>query len=309
MLIPMLLAAIISNFFPNALLIGNPLTALFTSKGTMCIVGIMLVFAGTQAEVSNLLPMLKRGGVLDAVKLLVGTAVGLLIMYIFGKKGILGISSLAWVACITSCNPGVYLALMNSCGDSIDQANFSLLNIIGLPFVPVCILGFAGGNGFDYKSIAATLIPFLVGMLLGCLDKNIRTFAENGNRTMLPFLGFCLGSSINLKLALTSWWQGIILFIVYMAVNWPLLLLIDKKLLKQRGHSSTAICCVAGLALTVPSLICDVDSSYKAYVSSSIAQLSFVVIISAIVTPFLINRITATKNLPDPSKIKGIEET
>lgn len=301
----MLLAAVINNAFPNALLIGNPLTAILTSKGTMCIVGIMLVFAGTQAEVSNILPMLKRGGVLDAVKLLIGVVFGFYIMYAFGKKGILGISSLAWVACITSCNPGVYLALMNSCGDDIDQANFSLLNIIGLPFVPVCILGFAGGNGFDYKSIVATLVPFLIGMLLGCLDKNIRTFAESGNRTMLPFLGFCLGSNINLKLALNSWWQGIILFIVYMAVNWPLLLLIDKKLLKQRGHSSTAICCVAGLALTVPSLICDVDNTYKAYVGSSIAQLSFVVVISAIVTPILINRVKSTKNPPDSKLNKG----
>lgn len=296
MVIPMAITALINTFMPSILQIGNPLTATFTGKGTMCVVGMMLVFTGIQIKPRQILLCLKRGGILSGIKVVIGIVFGILIMKLFGMDGIFGISTLAWVACLTSCNPGLYIALMNDYGDEIDRVNYVLLNVIGLPFIPVCILGFANGNGFDYKSVIATIVPLLIGMLLGCLDPKIRDFSEAGVKVLIPFMGFCLGANINLGLAIHSIGKGMLLFLVYMIFNFIPLYLIDTKALKQRGHSSAAISCVAGLAMTVPSLMAESDKSYLQYVNEATAQLAFVVVISGIVTPWLVRKIVNKKD-------------
>ena len=85
--------------------------------------------------------------------------------------------------------------------------------------------------------------------------------------------------------------KGILLFLVYIMINFIPLYLVDTKVLKQRGHSAAAISCVAGLAMTVPSLMAESDSSYLQYVNESTAQLAFVVVLSAIVTPWLVRKV------------------
>ncbi len=293
MLLPMLLASCINTFAPQLLQLGNPAAAIFTGNGTMTIVGAVLVFAGIQTRVSDVLPALKRGGILVGVKLLIDIAAGLLLMRYAGIQGILGIPAVAWIACLASCNPGVYIALMNQLGDRADKANFAILNIVGLPFVPVCILGFARGFSIDYMSILSTCAPFFIGMALGALDEEIHVFTKNGTALMLPFMGFCLGSGVNLVSALESWWLGLLLYVVYMLLQIPPLLFIDRKLLKQRGHAAVAICCIAGLSLTVPSIMAGSDAAYSPFVETATAQLSFVVVVSAFATPLLMKMLTA----------------
>lgn len=291
MLVPMAIAALINTFIPEVMAIGNPTSAIFSSYGTMCIVGILLVFTGIQFRVNQIPLVIKRGGVLIASKLIINIVIGIIIMKVFGLGGIFGISTLALVAAITSCNPGMYIALMKSYGDEIDIANFALLNLIGLPFIPICILGFAGGYGIDYKSIIATLIPILIGIILGSLDCDIREFVKDGTNVVIPFLGFCLGASINLKYAFSNIELGLILYAIFLIINYIPLLIIDKFILKQKGHASTAISCMAGLAITVPKLMAEVDSSYLLYVDSATSQIAFAVVISTIVTPILIKKI------------------
>ncbi len=292
MLIPMAIGAIINTFIPKAVQIGNPTTAIFSSNGTMCIVGIMIVFIGIQIKPNQLLLTIRRGGVLILTKLMISIISGLVIMNLFKLNGFWGISTLALVSCITSCNPGMYIALMEQYGDELDIANYAFLNLIGLPFVPICILGFAGGDGIDYKSIAATCIPFIIGMFLGCLDGSIREFTKSGASIMTPFLGFCLGSNINIITALSSYTVGIILLIIFLIINNIPMLFVDKVILKQKGYASTAICCVAGLAIAVPKLMGEIDTSYLPYVESAASQIAFVVVISTIITPILVKKLS-----------------
>lgn len=295
MLIPMFITALINTIFPQVLNIGNPLTAMFTSKGTMTIIGIMLFCMGIQIDLSQIKNMMKRGGVILGLKLVLNVFVGVAIIRYFGIDGFLGISATAWIACITSCNPGLYIALMQDCGDKIDKSTFILMNIVGLPFIPVCILSFASGGGLDINSLLATCTPFILGMLIGYLDSEIKEFTKDGVKFLLPFLGFCLGGGIDLKTVVHSWYHGMFLYLAYMLLNWPILLWVDRKILKQRGHSSTAICCVAGLSLTVPALMEGVSGAYAANTAMAVAQLSFVVFISAIITPVLVNMINKTE--------------
>lgn len=288
MLLPMAAAAVINTFCPQLMQIGNPFSAVFSNKGTMCVVGILLVFAGIQTHPEQLLQSLRRSGILVGLKLILNILLCTAALSLFGQEGFGGVSLLAFAAAITSCNPGVYIALMESLGDDIDKAGFALLNLVGLPFVPICILGFASGSGIDVMSIVATLLPFGLGMLLGVLDPEIRNFTKSGTPVLLPFLGFCLGSSIDLRLAFTACGSGLALFVLVSILNTVPLLAVDKLVLHQRGHCAAAICCVAGLSITVPSLMAQADASYLPYVESATAQIAFTVILSAVVTPVLV---------------------
>lgn len=288
MLVPMAIAAGINTFCPQIMQIGDPFSAVFSSKGTMCVVGILLVFAGAQTRPAQLVQSLRRSGILVGLKLILNILLCMAVLALFGQEGLGGISLLAFAAALTSCNPGVYIALMESLGDEIDKAGFAMLNLVGLPFVPICILGFAGGSGVDVMSIVATLLPFGFGMLLGTLDPDIRDFTKNGTAVLLPFLGVCLGSSIDLRLAFSACGSGLALFVLVSLLNTVPLLAVDKLVLHQRGHCAAAICCVAGLSITVPSLMAQTDASYLPYVKSAAAQVAFVVILSAVVTPVLV---------------------
>lgn len=288
MLIPMAIAAGVNTFCPQIMQIGDPFSAVFSSKGTMCVVGILLVFAGVQTHLAQLVQSLRRSGILVGLKLILNILLCMAVLALFGQEGMGGISLLAFAAALTSCNPGVYIALMESLGDEIDKAGFAMLNLVGLPFVPICILGFAGGSGVDVMSIVATLLPFGFGMLLGTLDPDIRDFTQNGTAVLLPFLGVCLGSSIDLRLAFSACGSGLALFVLVSLLNTVPLLAVDKLVLHQRGHCAAAICCVAGLSITVPSLMAQTDASYLPYVESAAAQVAFSVILSAVVTPVLV---------------------
>lgn len=288
MLLPMAVAAVINTFCPQLMQIGNPFSAVFSNKGTMCVVGILLVFAGIQTHPEQLMQSLRRSGILVGLKLLLNILLCTAALSLFGQEGFGGVSLLAFAAAITSCNPGVYIALMESLGDDIDKAGFALLNLVGLPFVPICILGFASGSGVDVMSIVATLLPFGLGMLLGVLDSDIRNFTKSGTPVLLPFLGFCLGSSIDLRLAFTACGSGLVLFVLVSVLNTVPLLAVDKLALHQRGHCAAAICCIAGLSITVPSLMAQADISYLPYVESATAQIAFTVILSAVVTPVFV---------------------
>ncbi len=117
MLIPMAVAAVVNTFFPQVMQIGNPFSAVFSNKGTMCVVGILLVFAGIQTRPVQLVQSLRRSGILVGLKLILNILLCTAALAMFGQEGLAGISILAFAAALTSCNPGVYIALMESLGD------------------------------------------------------------------------------------------------------------------------------------------------------------------------------------------------
>ena len=99
---------------------------------------------------------------------------------------------------MTSLLPAFYIGLMDAYGDDIDRAAYGLLNLISIPAVPICILSFENSGGLNYMALLASVVPFLLGMLLGNLDPAIRRLFAPAGTICLPFLGFTLGTSINL---------------------------------------------------------------------------------------------------------------
>ena len=198
MVVPMLLGAFINTFFPQVTGIGSFTTAIFTSAGANTAIGIQLFCLGTTLRFREIGGVVKRGGVLLISKFIIGAAIGIGVGKICGPEGLLGLSALAIISAVTNSNGSVYLALMNSYGDTVDQAAMPLLAINDGPMLTMIAMGAGGLADIPFMALVAAIGPILVGMILGNIDKDLSDFLAPAGSILLPFVGFCLGSGMNL---------------------------------------------------------------------------------------------------------------
>ncbi|MEY8748700.1 2-keto-3-deoxygluconate permease [Bacillales bacterium AN1005] len=307
LIVPMMLAAVINTVFPSFFQIGDPTTALFASKGTMVLIGMILLVSGTQLNLSQLLVTLKRAGVLCASRILISVLFGWAFVHFFGISGVGGVSAVAFIAVLTSCNPGLYLALMNTYGDDVDRAAFGILNLIAVPVIPVMILNSASGVGIDLLSVLATLVPFLVGILLGNLDANIQKMFAPGTLILLPFLGTSFRFNIDLRIAFQSSLSGLLVTVLFMLICMIPLIGVDRTILKRPGYAAAATCSVAGLSMVVPSMAAEFNAAYAPYVDTAIAQIAFAVILTSLTVPYIVKRLAGAGVKASIAAIKSSE--
>ena len=290
MLVPMLVTALINTFCPALLQIGGPTTALFSTAGTNTVIGLSLFITGTQFDMGDLAGMLKRGGTFTVVKLLVGFVAGVLLARLFGLDGVFGVSLLAIVATMVSCNPGLYLALVDQYGDKTDAVSFGLFSAICAPGYAVAIVGASSGIAFDPIIVVATLVPFLLGILLGNLDGGIKRLFAAGTPMILPFLGFCFGAGIDFRFVISAGLSGVALAMAFLVINIAILLPIDRLLLRRPGYASVAFNSVAGIAVAVPATAAALMPEFAPYVNVATAQIATAVIVTNLLTPVLTRR-------------------
>lgn len=295
LIVPMLAAAVINTFIPQVLRIGDPTTALFTNKGTMVLIGLILLVSGTQLNIAQLPVTLKRAGLICISRLLISWIAGWAFVHFLGIGGIAGISAVAFISVITSCNPGLYLALMETCGDEVDRSAFGILNLIAVPVIPVMILNSASGVGIDYLSVLATLLPFLIGIALGNLDGNIRKLFAPGTAILLPFLGTSFGSNIDLRVAFQSSLSGLLVTLLFFLICLLPLIGVERFVLKRPGHAAAATCSVAGLSMVVPAMAAGIDPAYAPYAETAVAQIAFAVILTSVTIPYIVKGLARRK--------------
>ena len=214
MVVPMLLGAFINTFFPQITGIGSFTTAIFTSAGANTAIGIQLFCLGTTLRFREIGGVVKRGGVLLISKFIIGAAIGIGVGKICGPEGLLGLSALAIISAVTNSNGSVYLALMNSYGDTVDQAAMPLLAINDGPMLTMIAMGAGGLADIPFMALVAAIGPILVGMILGNIDKDLSDFLAPAGSILLPFVGFCLGSGMNLTNIAKGGVQGILLGLI-----------------------------------------------------------------------------------------------
>lgn len=285
LLIPMLISALINTLFPDLwTTIGGTSMATFKG-GSLVIVGIILFALGADTNIKMLGKCLQRNGVLILAKIVLALVCGFLFTTVFGMEGIMGISAVAFMACICSTNPGVYIGLMQDYGDQIDMGNVPLMTIIsGVPLIPLLVLSSAGGVSFDIMSIITVLLPYVLGLVLGNLDPKLAKMYNPISNILLPFLGFNFGSSINLIAAAKAGVGGIILGVLFVAVNALVLITVDKAVNKRPGYAGAAMCSVAGFAVAVPSLLGEAFAQYQA---AAVSQVALCMVVSCILNPFI----------------------
>lgn len=285
MLVPMLTTALINTFIPGVLKIGNPTTALFTFSGTMTFIGMLLFVSGSQLNVRQIGNTLKRGALFVALRVSLGFLTSWIVISNFGLDGVFGISALALTIVMGSCNPGVYTALTSQYGDNVDRAAMGILNIIAVPALPLLILNMNAGSGFDIMIAITTLVPFVVGMILGNIDPNIQKLFAPGTPIILILLGFTFGSTINFIRAFQAGLTGILLGVIFIAISVPVMILADKALLKRPGYAGAAFSCIGGVSVSTPPIIATVIPQFGPYVDTAVGQLAMAFVLSAIAAP------------------------
>ncbi len=288
--VPMLVTALVNTFWPQALQIGGATTALFAT-GTMTVIGMMLFITGTQLRLSEVPDTLRRGAVLVLAKIAIAAIGAALVLQLLPPSGIWGLSTIALVTALAATNPGIYLAICNAQGDAVDRSAFGLLNLISVPALPMMLMGAGAGEGLDAMVLVQALVPFLAGLLVGNLDRDLAGFFRPGTAVLLPFLGVCFGAAIDLRLLITAWDTGLLLTGLFILVNTPVLLLVDRKLLRRPGHAALGVGTAAGISIAVPGLYAANHPAFAPLAGVAAAQIAMVVLVTSTLMPICARRL------------------
>ena len=166
--------------------------------GALVLIALFLFCSGGQMNLRVGGKALKKGVLLVSAKYLTGLAVGLALGFLFDPiNGLLGLSTVAIIAAMTNGNGGMYAALTSQYGNRSDTGAVAILSLNDGPFFTLMSLGLLGSQ-FPMIAFIAVLLPIALGMLLGNLDEDIRTFLKPGEILPVPFFAFALGANMNL---------------------------------------------------------------------------------------------------------------
>ena len=166
--------------------------------GALPLIALFLFCCGSQMNLRVGGVAMKKGILLTASKYFTGLIVGVLWGKLSGDmmNGFLGLSTMAIIAAMTNGNGGMYAALTGQYGNRSDVGAVAVLSLNDGPFFTLMALGMLGAN-FPIIAFIAVLLPIAIGMLLGNLDPDIRTFLKPGESLPIPFFAFALGAGMN----------------------------------------------------------------------------------------------------------------
>lgn len=289
MIVPLLLGAAINTVFPSlGKMLGSFTNAWMT--GALPILSVFFVCIGATIDLKATPYILRKGGVLLATKLLCGVCAGLLAGRLMPTGMVssgffAGLSVLAIVASLNDTNGGLYMALMGQFGKAQDAAAYSLMSLESGPFFTMVTLGVAGLAAFPLPSFIGTILPLVLGIILGNLDRNMRQFLASAVPILIPFFAFALGSTLNFA---TVWKAGLlgVLMGVAVVIITGVALVIADKLTGGDGVAGIAAASTAGNAAAVPAAIAAIDPSYTPIAPSATMLVATCTIVTSVTVPF-----------------------
>jgi 2-keto-3-deoxygluconate permease len=273
----------------SATFFGSFTNGLFT--GSLPILAVFYVCIGATISVSSLPKIVRRGGALMVAKISLGVAAGLLLGHLLGIQPIAsgwfaGVSTLAVVAAINDTNGGLYMALMARYGDAEAAASYSVMALESGPFFTMLTLGVAGLSSFPWQTLIGAILPLCIGILLGNLDPELRTFLGQGAPVMIPFFAFALGATLDLHRVWQAGLVGLGLGLVIVLISGIVLVLVDR-LNGADGTAGIAAATTAGNAAAVPALVAAANPQYAAAAQSATVLVASSVVVTALLTPLL----------------------
>jgi 2-keto-3-deoxygluconate permease len=311
MIVPLLIGALIHTIFPDA----GPFFGSFTGAlfdGALTILAVFYVCMGASIDVRATPYIIKKGGALFATKVALAVVIGVVLGQFLSEKPITsgffaGLSVLAVVASFNDTNGGLYMALMGQFGKPRDVATYSVLTIESGPFLTMVTLGVAGLSAFPWQALVGTLIPLLVGAILGNLDPDMRKWLGGATGVLIPFFAFALGAGINLLDVWHAGLLGLLLGLAVFALSGIALIGADK-VTGGRGVAGIAAASTAGNAAAVPAIVAGVNPAYKEAAAPATVLVAASVVITAILVPFataFVARRTGAAQDQDP--VEGAE--
>lgn len=290
MVVPLLLGAVIASLFPNTPKVFGSFTgALFT--GALPILAVFYVCMGASIDFRATPYIVKKGGTLLAVKVLVAMLLGVVFGHFLGEAPITagffaGLSTLAVVAAMNDTNGGLYMALMGQYGRPRDVGAYTVMCLESGPFLTMLTLGVAGLSAFPWQTMVGSILPLLVGMILGNLDRQMREFLGRAAPVMIPFFAFALGTGLDF----TKIWQAGLLGIglgVAVVIVTGIPLFIADRLTGGTGVAGVAASSTAGNAAAVPALIAAANPAYADAAGPATVLVAATVVVTAILTPLV----------------------
>lgn len=295
-LVPMLVSAFLYTFWPNLFQIGGLTEHIFGGAGTNGLIGAICFCSGTGIDLRKIGYALKRQGILLVGKFVVGVAASLLFMSLFGQSGVLGISALAFTIAICSINPAVYLSLMQQYGSQQDTAVYGVTGLFSIAAVPMIVYGIASGGGMDWMPVISTLIPMAAGVIFGNLDEDFKGFFMPALPALTFLMGWNLGYGLNLVESFRAGVGGIILTILFYLINF-VFILIDRYVLKNDGTVGATFLTVAGLSVSTARILGNIYPDVLGpYVTAAASQVLLAVVVTSVVTPFIVAKLSDSKN-------------
>ena len=293
MVIPLIFGAIVKTFFPEFLKIGGFTTAIATNP--LAILGVFLVCMGAGMDIKAAPKALKIGSVQSLTKYGVAVAVGVLISYFFGENGLWGISSLAFISAMSNTNGGLYTALTAEFGSKEEVGAIALLSVNDGPFLTMIALGSAGIASIPFITLVGVILPLIIGVILGNLDPDMRSFLSKAGLVMIPFFAFGLGCGINLETIYLAGISGIVLGLLTILIGGFFSVMMDK-VTGGTGVAGAANASTAGNAVATPAAVAMVDPSLGAAAAIATPQVAAAVITTALLVPVLTAYIAKRNN-------------
>ncbi|MFE5323797.1 2-keto-3-deoxygluconate permease [Paenibacillus sp. NPDC056579] len=290
MIIPLLIGAIVNTLFPTIpKTFGSFTGALMT--GSLPMLAVFYVCMGSTIDFKATPYILKKGGTLLITKIGIAMIVGFIAGKFLGNGMVegglfAGLSVLAIVAAMNDTNGGLYMALMGQFGKKEDVGAYSIMSLESGPFLTMVTLGVAGLAAFPWQTLVGAILPLVLGMILGNLDREMREFLSKAVPVLVPFFAFALGAGLNLG---NVWQAGIlgVLLGVAVVVITGLALMFTDKLTGGNGIAGLSAATTAGNAAGVPAAVAAANSVYAPLVPSATALVASCVIVTAVLAPIV----------------------
>ncbi|MGO4303862.1 2-keto-3-deoxygluconate permease [Cupriavidus sp. RAF12] len=290
MIVPLLIGSLVATFAPEGpKFFGSFTNALFT--GALPVLAVFYVCMGASINIKATPYIVKKGGVLFATK--VGTAMllGVILGHFLGEAPIsagmfAGLSTLAVVAAMNDTNGGLYMALMGQYGKPEDVGAYSIMSLESGPFLTMITLGVAGLSAFPWPTLVGSILPLLLGMLLGNLDREMRDFLSKAVPVMIPFFALALGAGLDLHKVWQAGMLGLGLGIAVVVITGFALYIADR-LSGGTGVAGVAAASTAGNAAAVPTLVAAANPAYSEAAKSATILVAACVVVTAVLTPLV----------------------
>jgi 2-keto-3-deoxygluconate permease len=291
MLVPLFLGAIIHTLAPKSgEYFGSFTNGLMT--GTVPILAVWFFCMGAGINIKATGTVLRKSGTLVVTKIAVAWVVAIVASMFIPDGGIqtgffAGFSVLALIACMDMTNGGLYASIMQQYGSKEEAGAFVLMSLESGPLVTMLILGSTGIAAFQPHAFVGAVLPFLIGFVLGNLDKDFREFFSKATTTMIPFFGFALGNSIDLTVIAKTGLAGIVLGLLVIVITGVPLILADKFIGGGNGTAGLAASSTAGAAVANPMIIATMKPEFLPIAQSATALCAASVIVTSILVPIL----------------------
>jgi 2-keto-3-deoxygluconate permease len=288
MVVPLLVGALITTFSPDAhRFFGSFTEALFS--GALTILAVFYVCMGASIDLESTPEILRKGGLLLLTKVGAATVLGVIVGRYLGEAPVpagffAGISTVAVVAAMNDTNGGLYMALMGQYGRPVDVGAYSVMSLESGPFLTMLTLGVAGLSTFPWQTLLGAILPLLVGMLIGNLDREMRDFLGRATPVLIPFFAFALGAGLDLGKVWQAGLLGVGMGVATIVLTGVPLYFVDR-LSGGNGVAGVAAASTAGNAAAVPMIVAAANPAYEAAARQATVLVAASVVVTAILVP------------------------